>query len=55
MSWLELAQATGEFKMLLSGEILVTMCPYATPLWRTSSMRCDVYMGCWKGGCAAAG
>ena len=52
MSWLELAQATGEFKMLWSGEISVILCPYATPLWRKSSTRCGDHMGCWKGGCA---
>ena len=55
MSWLELAQATRGFKMLSSGEILVILCPHATPLWHTSSTRCDVYVGCWKGSYAAAG
>ena len=30
MSWLELAQATGEFKMLSSREIPEILCPYAT-------------------------
>ena len=53
-SWLELAQATVEFKMLSSGAMAVILCPYATPLWRTSSTRCDIYVGCWKGGCAGA-
>ena len=38
--------------MLSSGEVPVTLCPYATPLWRTSSTHCDVYVGCWKGGSA---
>ena len=37
------------------GEIPVVLCPDATPLWRTSATRCDVYVGCWKGGPAAAG
>ena len=37
------------------GEIPVVLCLDATPLWRTSAMRCDVYVGCWKGGPAAAG
>ena len=50
MSWLELAQASGEFKMLSSGEILVTLCPHATALCRTTSTRCAVYVGFWKGG-----
>ena len=42
MLCLELPQANMEFKMLPSGEIIVILCTDATPLWRTSSMQCDV-------------
>ena len=52
MSCFELAQATGEFEMPSSG---VSLCPDAAPLWRTSATRCDVNVGCWKGGPAAVG
>ena len=55
LPWLELARATGAFKMLSSAEIPMILCPYATPLWRASSTQCDVYVGCWKGGFAAEG
>ena len=55
MSCLELAQATEELEMPSCGEIPVVLCPDATLLWRTSATRCDVYVGCWKGGPAAAG
>ena len=39
----------------LSNTILVLICPDATPLWRTSATKCDIFVSCWAGGAEVAG
>lgn len=52
---MQLARDMGCFKEPTDGVIKVLLCPDATPLWRSSATRCDVYTDCWVGGPEAAG